>query len=138
VSRDISLYIKDILQNMNDAEEFMQGLLYDQFASDKKTLNAVLRSIEVIGEAAKKAPVEIRTKYPSVPWKEMAGVRDKIIHFYFGVDREAVWLVVKERIPSLKPLIEQILRDLSVAQQQLTLVYLLLPFHRRPRIIFTR
>jgi len=116
VSRDISLYIEDILQNMRDAEEFIQGFSYDQFASDKKTLNAVLRSIEVIGEAAKKVPDEMRAKYPLVPWKEMAGMRDKVIHFYFGVDREAVWLVVKERIPGLKPLIEQILRDLSVAQ----------------------
>jgi len=75
-----------------------------------------LRSIEVIGGAAKKAPDEMRAKYPLVPSKEMAGMRDKVIHFYFGVDREAVWLVVKERIPGLKPLIEQILRDLSVAQ----------------------
>jgi len=95
LSRDISLYIKDILQNMCDAEEFIQGLSYDQFATDKKTLNAVLRSIEVIGEAAKKVPNEIRARHPSVPWKEMAGMRDKLIHFYFGVDREAVWLVVK-------------------------------------------
>lgn len=116
MSRDISLYIKDILQNMCDAEEFAQELSYDQFASDKKTLNAVVRSIEVIGEAAKKVPDEIRVKYPSVPWREMAGMRDKLIHFYFGVDREAVWLVVKERIPALKPLIEQILRDLSATQ----------------------
>jgi uncharacterized protein with HEPN domain len=116
LSRDISLYIKDILQNMCDAEEFALELSYDQFASDKKTLNAVVRSIEVIGEAAKKVPDEIRVKYPSVPWREMAGMRDKLIHFYFGVDREAVWLVVKERIPALKPLIEQILRDLSATQ----------------------
>ena len=115
MSRDISLYIKDILQNMRDAQEFIQGLSYDRFASDKKTLNAVVRSVEVIGEAAKKVPDEIRTKYPSVPWKEMAGMRDKLIHFYFGVDREAVWLVVKERIPALAPLIEQILQDLSAA-----------------------
>jgi len=112
VSRDISLYIKDILQNMSDAEEFIQGFSYDQFASDKKTLNAVMRSMEVIGEAAKKVPDEIRAEYPSVPWKEMAGMRDKHIHFYFGVDREAVWLVVKDRIPIIKPLIGQILRDL--------------------------
>ena len=112
MSRDISLYIKDILQNMSDAEEFIQGFSYDQFASDKKTLNAVMRSMEVIGEAAKKVPDEIRAKYPSVPWKEMAGMRDKLIHIYFGVDREAVWLVVKDRIPIIKPLIEQILRDL--------------------------
>ena len=116
MSRDISLYIKDILQNMRDAEEFIQELSYDQFLSDKKTLNAVVRSIEVIGEAAKKVPDEIRVKYPSVPWREMAGMRDKLIHFYFSVDREAVWLVVKERIPALKPLIEQILRDLSATQ----------------------
>jgi len=116
VSRDISLYIKDILQNMSDAEEFIQGFSYVQFQSDKKTLNAVMRSIEVIGEAAKKVPDEILAKYPSVPLKEMAGMRDKLIHFYFGVDQEAVWLVVKERIPNLKPLIEQILQDLSVAQ----------------------
>ena len=99
---------------MRDAQEFIQGLSQDRFASDKKTLNAVLRSIEVIGEAAKKFPDEIRVKYPSVPWKEMAGMRDKLIHFYFGVDREAVWLVVKERIPALAPLIEQ---DLSAASQ---------------------
>jgi uncharacterized protein with HEPN domain len=112
VSRDISLYIKDIVQNMSDAEEFIQGFSYDQFASDKKTLNAVMRSMEVIGEAAKKVPDEIRAKYPSVPWKEMAGMRDKLIHFYFGIDREAVWLVVKDRIPIIKPLIGQILRDL--------------------------
>ncbi len=116
MSRDISLYIKDMLQNMRDAEEFIQGLSYDQFQSDKKTLNAVMRSVEVIGEAAKKVPDGIRAKYPSVPWREMAGMRDKLIHFYFGVDREAVWLVAKERIPSLRPLIEQILRDLSAAQ----------------------
>ena len=113
MSRNIALYLKDILQNMRDAEEFIQGFSYDQFASDKKTLNAVMRSIEVIGEAAKQVPDEIRLNYSSVPWKEMAGMRDKLIHFYFGVDREAVWLVVKERIPGLKPLIEQILLDLE-------------------------
>ena len=72
-----------------------------------------MRAIEVIGEAAKNIPDSIRSKYPAVPWKEMAGMRDKVIHSYFGVDREAVWLVVKERIPSLKPLIVEILRDLE-------------------------
>ena len=83
MSRDISLYIKDILQNMSAAEEFIQGFSYDQFASDKKTLNAAMRSMEVIGEAAKKVPDEIRAKYPSVPWKEMAGMRDKLIPLLF-------------------------------------------------------
>jgi len=113
MTRNISLYIKDILQNMGDAEEFIQGLSYDQFVADKRTFNAVVRSLEVIGEAAKNVPDEIRTKYPLVPWKEMAGMRDKVIHFYFGVDREAVWIAVKDRIPAVIPLIEQILNDLE-------------------------
>ena len=103
--RNIPLYIKDILQNMRDAEEFIQGLSYGQFVNDKRTFNAVVRSLEVIGEAAKSIPDEIRAKYPMIPWKEMAGMRDKVIHFYFGVDREAVWIAVKDRIPAIKPLI---------------------------------
>jgi uncharacterized protein with HEPN domain len=105
MKRKVALYVHDILQNMQDAEEFIQGLSYDQFAKDKKTFNAVVRAIEVIGEAT--------NKYSAVPWKEMAGMRDKVIHLYFGVDREAVWLVAKERIPVIKPIIEQVLRDLE-------------------------
>lgn len=70
-----------------------------------------MRSLEVIGEAAKNVPEETRSKYPSVPWREMAGMRDKVIHFYFGVNREAVWIAVQDRIPGVKPLIEQILKD---------------------------
>lgn len=111
--RNISLYIKDILQNMRDAEEFIQGLSYGQFVADKRTFNAVVRSLEVIGEAAKNVPDEIRAKNPMIPWKEMAGMRDKVIHLYFGVDREAVWIAVKDRIPAIRPLIEQILKDLE-------------------------
>jgi uncharacterized protein with HEPN domain len=113
VKRNVALYLRDILQNMQDAEEFIQGLSYDQFTADKKTFNAVLRSIEIVGEAAKHVPESVRSKYPAIPWKEMAGMRDKVIHFYFGVNREAIWLVVKERIPSLRPLIERVLRDLE-------------------------
>ena len=113
MSRNVALYIKDILENMRDAEEFVQGMSYAQFAADKRTFNAVVRSLEVVGEAAKNIPEEIRMKYPGVPWREMAGMRDKVIHFYFGVDREAVWIAVKERIPSFRPQIEQILRGLK-------------------------
>ena len=113
MTRNVTLYIKDIIENMHDAEEFIQGLSYEAFASDKKTLNAVVRAIEVIGEAVKQIPDSMRSRYPAVPWKEMAGMRDKLIHFYFGVDREAVWIAVKERIPAISPIFEQILRDLE-------------------------
>ena len=113
MTRTVGLYVKDIIQNMVDAEEFIQGLSYETFISDKKTFNAVVRSIEVIGEATKSIPDSVRSRYPDIPWKEMAGMRDKLIHFYFGVDREAVWLTVKERIPAIRPIFQLILRDLE-------------------------
>lgn len=113
MKRDVSLYIQDILQNMGDAEEFVRGMSYEQFVGDKKTFNAVVRAVEVVGEASKHIPDNVRRRYPDVPWKEMAGMRDKVIHMYFGVDHEAVWLVVRERIPALKRLIEDILRDMK-------------------------
>ena len=113
MKRTVALYVKDIIQNMADSEEFIQDLSFETFISDKKTFNAVVRSIEVIGEATKSIPDSIRIRYPDIPWKEMAGMRDKLIHFYFGVDREAVWLTVKERIPAIRPIFESILRDLE-------------------------
>ena len=113
MTRTVDLYVKDIIQNMVDAEEFIQGLSYETFISDKKTFNAVVRSIEVIGEATKSIPDSVRSRYPDIPWEEMAGMRDKLIHFYFGVDREAVWLTVKERIPAIRPIFQLILRDLE-------------------------
>jgi len=117
MTRNVLLYIKDILQNMQDAEEFIRNMTYEQFLGDKRTFNAVVRSLEVIGEAAKNVPDEVRAKYPMVPWKEMAGMRDKVIHFYFGVDREAVWLAVSDRIPAVKPQIEKILHDLETGKE---------------------
>ncbi len=117
MTRNVSLYVKDILQNMQDAEEFVWGFSYEQFAGDKRTFNAVVRSLEVIGEAAKNIPDEIRSKYPLVPWKEMAGMRDKVIHFYFGVNKEAVWIAVKERIPAVRPMVEKILQELKSSEE---------------------
>jgi uncharacterized protein with HEPN domain len=106
--REFSDYVQDILNSMEEVEEFTKGITHNEFVNDRKTVNAVIRSLEVLGEAAKKIPERIKTKYPQVPWKRMSGMRDKLIHEYFGVDLEKVWLVVKEELPPIKPFIQQL------------------------------
>ena len=113
MKRDIILYIKDILDNMELAEEFVKDMSYEEFVNDKKTNHAVTRCIEIMGEAAKHIPEYIRKKYPQIPWKDIAGMRDKLIHFYFGVNLEKVWLVLKEDIPTLKPAIQKVLDNMK-------------------------
>jgi len=88
-------------------------LSFDDFKQDKKTVNAVIRSLEIMGEAAKKIPDDLRRKYSKIPWKEMAGIRDKLIHEYHGVDLEIIWKVVKEELPPVKPNILKMLKELE-------------------------
>ena len=113
MKRNVELYIKDILEYMERAEKHIEGLIFEEFLKDNKTCDAVIRCIEVIGEATKNIPDEIRNKYLSIPWRDMAGMRDKIIHGYFTVDFETVWLVVREEIPRLKPMIMMVSEDLE-------------------------
>lgn len=113
MKRDVSLFIKDILEAINDIESFIGDMNFEAFSSDKKTRTAVVHEIEIIGEAAKNIPASIRNKYKSLPWQDMAKMRDKISHFYFGVKYEIVWKVVKERLPEIKSEIERILKDLT-------------------------
>ena len=113
MKRDISIYVKDILENTERAEKFVEGMGYGDFARDERTNFAVVRCIEIMGEAAKHIPESTRQKYPEIPWKDIAGMRDKVIHFYFGVNFERVWMVVKEDVPRIKPLIGRVLEDLQ-------------------------
>ena len=112
MKRNWGVYIKDILQAVNNAREFTKGMTFNQFKKDQKTISAVTRELEIIGEATKRVPSSIRKKYSTVPWRDMAGMRDKLIHFYFGVDLEIVWKTVNERIVKLEPLLKEVLRDI--------------------------
>lgn len=107
--RDYTLYLKDILAAIESIEGFIAGMDLDTFRTDDKTTSAVMRKLEIIGEAVKQIPDEIRQKHSKVPWKEMAGMRDKLIHFYFGVDYHLVWKAITERLPQVKQEIRKIL-----------------------------
>lgn len=111
MKRDISIYLKDVLENMERIQLFTNNMSYEEFSSDEKTHYAVIRCIEIIGEAVKHIPDSVRREYPEIPWKDIAGMRDKVIHFYFGVNLERIWLTVTEDIPELEPLIEKVLKD---------------------------
>ncbi len=101
--RDTKLYLKDILSAMDSIEIFVDNMDFEEFKEDDKTSSAVIRKFEIIGEATKKLPDEIKNEYPDIPWREMAGMRDKLIHFYFRVKYELVWHTVKDVIPQIKP-----------------------------------
>jgi uncharacterized protein with HEPN domain len=104
-------YVEDILDAMNKAEILLQDVAYDQFEADFRINFAVIRALEIIGEATKRLPSDLRQRYPDIPWKGMAGMRDRIIHGYDNVDFQIVWDVVKREIPRIKPHIQQILAD---------------------------
>jgi len=106
-------YVKDISDSIEDAEEFVKGYRFEDFRNDKKAIYAVIRAIEVIGEAAKKIPGSIRNKYPDIPWKDMAGMRDKLVHEYFGVDVEVLWKTIQQDLPTLKVLISEVVKELQ-------------------------
>lgn len=97
---------------MEAAEKFVNNWTFEEFTEDLKTQFAVIRALEIIGEATTNIPSEVREKYPSVPWKDLAGIRDKLVHAYFGVNLEVVWLSVKEGIPETKPDIKRILNEI--------------------------
>jgi uncharacterized protein with HEPN domain len=109
-------YLQDILEAMDKAEEFTNGMDLPMFTGDDKTSFAVIRCLEIIGEAARKIPVDLRRRFEDIPWKSLAGMRDKLIHDYAGVSLEVVWRTVKEDIPTVRPLLIVVLEKMQAEE----------------------
>jgi uncharacterized protein with HEPN domain len=103
---------KDFINEIKEAIEmiliYTKGMTYKKFLQDRKTKDAVIRNLEIIGEAAKNITSDTKAKHPEVPWKTLAGLRDKLIHFYFGIDYKIVWNIIKKELTKLKKQINSI------------------------------
>lgn len=111
--KDEKIFLKHILEEIKDIEIFSKGLSLDKFEKDKLKQKAIIRSIEIIGEAVKNLPIGFMNEYPYIEWNKIAGARDKIVHHYFGVDLEIIWKIVNENLPTLKKEISEILKKLE-------------------------
>ncbi len=104
-------FILDMLICCRNILEYTQGMDFKTFSRDKKTIDAVIRNFEILGEAARNISNEFKREYSEINWRIIKGMRDKLIHFYFGVDKEIVWKTVIKDIPELKNKLEKIVRD---------------------------
>ena len=115
--RLVTDYLHDILEYAEAAESFVAGCSsFEEFRGDRRTVWATVRALEVIGEAARQIPKAIQEKYPAVPWRGMTGMRDKVIHFYFGVDVAVVWRTVREDLPSMRAAVARMLAEIEASE----------------------
>lgn len=118
MKREWQLFVQDIYDAIQYIKEFVGERKRKEFFDDEKTRSAVTFKIENIGEASKNIPAAVKAKYKDLPWAEMARMRDKITHFYFGIDYKIVWSVVKKELPAIEPAIEKILSDLKISEKK--------------------
>jgi uncharacterized protein with HEPN domain len=105
--RDFRLYFEDILESTKKIEGYIANLTYDDFVKDNKTIDAVVRNLETIGEAAKQIDEETKKKYDDIPWREIVDFRNRIIHGYFVIDYEIIWQIISKDLPDLKQKVEK-------------------------------
>ncbi len=108
MTRPIKLYLDDIQDAILNIERYTKGMDMPVFVKDRKTVDAVIRNLSVIGEAVRRIPKETRQKHQDIPWSAIAGMRNKIIHEYFGIDEEILWKTITENIPDLKKKIRKV------------------------------
>ena len=107
--RDSKVYLQDILDASEKIREYTKGLTLRTLSADTRTLDAVIRNLEVIGEAVKKLPAALRARHPEIEWMKIAGLRDVLIHEYFGIDEEIIWDIVQNKIPALQKAVREML-----------------------------
>jgi uncharacterized protein with HEPN domain len=106
-------YLLDIQDAIDRALEYTNGLSWDVYLQDRKTQDAVVRNLEVLGEATKNIPEDLRLRYHDIPWSEMSGTRDRLIHHYFGINQEIVWQIIQKDLPGLKQQIAELIHEFS-------------------------
>ena len=113
-------YVRDILEALGKAQSFTEEMEYSTFAQDEKTIFAVARALEIVGEATKNVPGEVRNRFPDIPWRVMAGMRDVLIHGYFDVNLEVLWKTATERAPHVIPALQKALEVLETLDAEET------------------
>lgn len=113
MKRSVKLYIDDIVEAMKLIQEYVGNLSYDEFSSNLPIQDAVVRRLEIIGEAVKNIPTAFKEKYVNIPWRIIAGARDIFVHEYFGVDVRRVWKIVKEDLPDLEIEVKKIISEVE-------------------------
>jgi uncharacterized protein with HEPN domain len=111
--RDTSIYIKDIVAAIDSIGQFIEGIDFRQFCKDDKTSSAVMQKLQIIGEAVKNVPPDIKQRYGDIPWKQMAGMRDKLIHQYFRIKMDLLWETIRNDLPRLRIPLLEILDDIN-------------------------
>ncbi len=110
MQKESKVYLEDILVSIEKIEEYTKDCSYQTFAKRNLIVDAVVRNLEIVGEAVKKLPIELKSKHPEVEWKKIAGLRDILIHEYFGVDLRIIWDIITHKIPELKMVIKFLIK----------------------------